>query len=577
MSPAVIQPSQTDPRNEAVSALMRDGFIGPIRLLTAAQCTLVVRHWQQVRTHAPMEWMKGWAASDRVFYDLATDPALLALLRPLVGDDIVVWGVSIIEREPGETHHWHTDIESSDRERCVSIWIGLENTSRDTALKVVGRSHSFGKTIQQVQRENGRRRGEVSDEMILEWSRRIDPLAMLVLPDMTDGEAIIYDGRLWHSTNNRSERRRTALLMQYAAADAPSLIPDFTDVEWPFHYTNRRMPVIVARGRASAANRVVPPPLACHHKRVTTIVHPFSPQHTAASNEPWQAFGFFHGPTVSLEAMECHASMLVPGHSPHPPHTHIEEELLIALDGEAEILITDGPTPDHARIERLSPGDFVYHPAFQYHTIRNAGGRTISYLMFKWQAAPTVTAPPLGSSIFRLGGIAPRVEAVPFKTTLLFEHPTAFLSKLHAHATDLQPGAGYEPHADEYDVAIVVLAGKVETLGRIVEPFGVVYYAAGELHGMRNVGDGPARYLVFEFHAPKDGQPKWADPSWRSAAASARPAEAREASGLRSFADNLQRRVRTFNEWFWSERRPRTHIIEYSLKAYRKIRGLLKR
>jgi hypothetical protein len=28
----------------------------------------------------------------------------------------------------------------------------------------------------------------------------------------------------------------------------------------------------------------------------------------------------------------------------------------------------------------------------------------------------------------------------------------------------------------------------------------VIYFAAGEKHGMRNVGSEPARYLVFEFH-----------------------------------------------------------------------------
>jgi hypothetical protein len=49
-------------------------------------------------------------------------------------------------------------------------------------------------------------------------------------------------------------------------------------------------------------------------------------------------------------------------------------------------------------------------------------------------------------------------------------------------------------------VAILVLGGKVETLDRVVEPLGVVFYAAGEMHGMKNVGDVPARYLVFEFH-----------------------------------------------------------------------------
>ncbi len=37
-----------------------------------------------------------------------------------------------------------------------------------------------------------------------------------------------------------------------------------------------------------------------------------------------------------------------------------------------------------------------------------------------------------------------------------------------------------------------------------MEPFGVVYYAANELHGLRGKGAEPARYLVIEFHASQD-------------------------------------------------------------------------
>jgi hypothetical protein len=64
----------------------------------------------------------------------------------------------------------------------------------------------------------------------------------------------------------------------------------------------------------------------------------------------------------------------------------------------------------------------------------------------------------------------------------------------------LQPESGYPPHADAYDVAIVLFSGEVETLDQRVTAPAVIYYSAGEPHGMRNVGDQPARYLVFEFH-----------------------------------------------------------------------------
>ena len=88
-----------------------------------------------------------------------------------------------------------------------------------------------------------------------------------------------------------------------------------------------------------------------------------------------------------------------------------------------------------------------------------------------------------------------------FATTNLLEGSTQYLPKLHCHRTTLQPGCGYAPHIDAYDVAIVVLRGSVETLGQRVEANGVIFYAVGDAHGMKNVGTLPAIYLVFEFHS----------------------------------------------------------------------------
>jgi hypothetical protein len=96
MSFPALQASRADTRKSEALALATDGFIGPVRLLSAAQSALIARHWQQIRGSVSLEWLKGLAASDRVFYDIATDPALLARLRPLLGDDIALWGASII-------------------------------------------------------------------------------------------------------------------------------------------------------------------------------------------------------------------------------------------------------------------------------------------------------------------------------------------------------------------------------------------------------------------------------------------------------------------------------------------------
>ena len=90
-----------------------------------------------------------------------------------------------------------------------------------------------------------------------------------------------------------------------------------------------------------------------------------------------------------------------------------------------------------------------------------------------------------------------------FCTRLVFEGSTAYLQRLQCHTSTLTPGAGYAPHIDAYSVAIIILEGEVETLGERVGPHSVIFYAAGELHGMHNPGSQIARYIVFEFHGSK--------------------------------------------------------------------------
>jgi ectoine hydroxylase-related dioxygenase (phytanoyl-CoA dioxygenase family) len=114
-----------------------------------------------------------------------------------------------------------------------------------------------------VAHSKGYKRGEATTDMVLSWARELDPDAALQIPDIQDGDAIIFDGRLWHGTNNtRSEGTRTAILLQYASASRPVRMIDFERLEWPFQYVaGPRPPVLVVAGTGDAAiNRIVEPP-----------------------------------------------------------------------------------------------------------------------------------------------------------------------------------------------------------------------------------------------------------------------------------------------------------------------------
>jgi hypothetical protein len=189
--------------------------------------------------------------------------------------------------------------------------------------------------------------------------------------------------------------------------------------------------------------------------------------------------------------------------TPHDFHQHDDEEIIIPLAGMVDILTRPETGASESQLETIGRGQFVYHAPLRPHTICGAGAGPATYLVLRWQGRPgPQRSALLPSSVFTMSAASSPDEAERgFAPKLLFESPTPYLEKLHCHWSTMQPAAGYAPHADNYDVVIVVLEGVVETLDQQIGADSVIFYSANRPHGMRNPGTSPARYLVFEFHA----------------------------------------------------------------------------
>ena len=232
--------------------------------------------------------------------------------------------------------------------------------------------------------------------------------------------------------------------------------------------------------------------------------HAIPPAIGPDTNQRWVTRHFFDGWTASLDYIQCHVSSLIRGHSPHPPHRHREEEIMVMLSGEADLILPDmTPALERQRL-RVRAGDFVYYPAYNNHTVQAISPEPANYLMFKWYATKKNKAARLGfehHDAFKIGEALAGGQEFSYK--IVFEGATRYLKKLQCHVSLLKPGGGYGAHADPYDVAVILLAGEVETLGRTFGAGSVIYYAAGQPHGMRNPGACPAQYVVFEFHGER--------------------------------------------------------------------------
>lgn len=496
------------------------GYAGPVKVFSPEQSHEICTRLEAFPE--PPGWFKSSAAHYPLFRELACHPVITSILGDLLGNNIMLWGASLVTAPPGHTHPWHSDIETAYANgKTVSVWLALRNVNRKSMLQFISGSHCFGTSVQELQFLNNLDRSGQGKDDILTWAKQHNPKSDLQQPAIEDGEAFFFDGRIWHGSHNENRSgTRVALLLQYAVPEVPIRI--WESVNAPFQHVNKPYPpcIMICGHDDYAVNDITSYPLADSEmkrtikresrKFLSTMLKQIELPLQENVHSGWQPYPIDRGMTPSMEDMGFHISVLSAGVIPHTPHSHAEEELLIMLSGEADLVMVPENITGGEQRYRLRAGSLVYYPAFYRHTIHNTGSDPITYLMFKWRAAlPSGFESPaavFNYNLDELNDVNNRQAA--FQTSEIFRFPTRHLRELQCHVSLLQPGACYRAHRDNYDVAILLLKGSVETLGKIISQFGVIYYSAGELHGMKNVGTTPACYLVFEFH-PGPAQKRW--------------------------------------------------------------------
>jgi quercetin dioxygenase-like cupin family protein len=111
--------------------------------------------------------------------------------------------------------------------------------------------------------------------------------------------------------------------------------------------------------------------------------------------------------------------------------------------------------------------------------------------------------PVMGSAVFDWNTI-PETKTNVGSVRSFFKARTATLDELELHVTTLNPGeASHPPHRHPNEELIIIREGTVETLQngewKRVGPGSVIFNASNQLHGLRNIGPGPATYHVINW------------------------------------------------------------------------------
>lgn len=85
----------------------------------------------------------------------------------------------------------------------------------------------------------------------------------------------------------------------------------------------------------------------------------------------------FDAPTPTLANFECHITTLNPGESPHLPHQHADEELMIIKEGTVAALQGD-------RTNIVTAGGIIFEASNELHGLRNIGTNRATYFVIRY-------------------------------------------------------------------------------------------------------------------------------------------------------------------------------------------------
>lgn len=76
--------------------------------------------------------------------------------------------------------------------------------------------------------------------------------------------------------------------------------------------------------------------------------------------------------TTTLDRLEVHQTSLAPGGSPHPPHRHAHDEMMLVEHGTLEVTQEGG-------VKHAGPGSLIFQSSNELHGLKNVGADTAVY------------------------------------------------------------------------------------------------------------------------------------------------------------------------------------------------------
>lgn len=208
---------------EQLAALNRDGYLKGIKLFDETEITEIRGYFDDLlaRTLAAGE------SSYSIFsahlkhtgaYDLLTHPRVVAVIKDLLGENVIGWGSHYFCKLPndGRIVAWHQDASywPLTPSKTATLWLAIDDADVENAcMRYIPGSHHLGHLTYEMTEDDA---PNVLTQQVVNAEEFGKPIDV----ELKAGEASIHSDLLLHSSEaNKSNRRRCGLALRYCTSD----------------------------------------------------------------------------------------------------------------------------------------------------------------------------------------------------------------------------------------------------------------------------------------------------------------------------------------------------------------------
>ena len=208
---------------EQIAAFNRDGFLKAIRVFDENEIAAHRRYFDDLLERVVAAGGDSYSISTAHLkypgvYDLLAHPRIVAVVKDLLGEDVIGWGSHYFCKMPrdGKRVSWHQDASywPLTPSKTVTVWLAIDDADTENAcMRFIPGSHLYGHLTWSLSEDD---EGNVLNQTIadVEWfGAPVDDV-------LRAGEISIHSDLTLHGSEaNDSDRRRCGLTLRYCAAD----------------------------------------------------------------------------------------------------------------------------------------------------------------------------------------------------------------------------------------------------------------------------------------------------------------------------------------------------------------------